>query len=132
MVFLITLSKRFQKSCTCSPNIGCFRLHVTNVTVSYVLPFFERLNWNFIFDCLTIFMFDIRWKYTCVQIWKQSMGESKAYKYKKVICFSNPMFAFSEVKKYIIKCSVDLTSDYYPWLLNRYHRWFGRCKYLLN
>ena len=45
MVFLNPLSKQ----CTCSPNIGYFWLYVTNATVTYIMPFFKRLNWNFYF-----------------------------------------------------------------------------------
>ena len=45
MVFLNPLSKQ----CTCSPNIGYFWLYVTNATVTYIMPFFKRVNWNFYF-----------------------------------------------------------------------------------
>ena len=59
-----------------SPNIRCFWLYVTNVMITYIRPFFERLKWNSIFDC-SIFTFHFRWKHVCVQTWKQSIQTYK-------------------------------------------------------
>ena len=43
--------------------------------------------WNGILfsNVLMICMFDIRWKHTCLQTWKQSIYESKAYKHTKIM-----------------------------------------------
>ena len=52
--------------------------------VSDVMPFFDCLKWILFSHVLTICMFDIRWKHTCLQTWKHSTYESKAYKHTKI------------------------------------------------
>ena len=104
MVFLNPLSKRFSKPCTCSPNIGCFWLYVTNATVAYVMPFWI---WILVSNVQTICKFNIRWKHICVQTWKQSTHESKAHK--------NHMFLQT-------RCKFSVRTVLYPhWLCQREH-----------
>ena len=79
-----------------------FWLYVTNVTITYVIPFFERLNWNSIFECfddLHVWISDesihvrkheskayMKAKHT----WKQSI---QAYKNH---VFADPVYIFIE------------------------------------
>ena len=88
--------KPARSPCTFSLNIGCFWLYVTNVTVTYVKPFFKRLNWNYIFEyfedlhvwCqMKAYMYvKIKAKHT----WKQSI---QAYKNHP---FADKVYIFSE------------------------------------
>ena len=73
-------------------DIGCFWLYVT----TYVMPFFQRLNWILFSNILMICTLDIRWKHTCVQTRQQSIYESKACKHTKIIYFADPMYIFSK------------------------------------
>ena len=67
-----------------------FPTYVTNVTVTYVMPFSESLKWN----VLTMCTFDFRWKHTRV--------ESKAYmktrhtNIQKSYVFADLVYIFSE------------------------------------
>ena len=139
MVFLNPLFKRFQEPFNFSPNIGCFRLYVTNVMVTYVMLFFERFNWNFFFECSDDFRV---WYQIKVYIfanmeakhaWKQTMQVYKNHMFLQNRCFQwERLLNHTSDNKYIIKCPVKMMSGFYPWLLNRYHMWFGRCKDLAN
>ena len=53
--------------------------------------------WNVVLfsNVMTMWKFDIRWKHTCVQTWKQRKLESKAYKHTKVIWFLQTRCTFS-------------------------------------
>ena len=76
-----------SKNMLCTKNERCgFWLYVTNVTVTYVMPFFERLNRNSIFECFDDLHFDIRWKHTCVQTWKQSIQAYKNHIFAETWC----------------------------------------------
>ena len=79
-IFFNLFSIRFWKPCICSSNIWCFWLYVNNVTVTYIMSFFECLKWILFSYVLTMWPFDIRRKHTCVQTWKQSIHENKTYR----------------------------------------------------
>ena len=62
-----------------------------NVTITYIMPFFERLNWNSIFGCSDDLHVWYQMKaYMCWKHEKQSIHESKVCKYTKIICFCRP------------------------------------------
>ena len=59
------------------------------------MPCFEHLSRNFIFEC-SVFTFDIKWKRTCVQTWKQTYMKAKHTSIQKSYVFADPMYIISE------------------------------------
>ena len=60
----------------------------TNVTITYIMPFFERLNWNSILECSDdLHVWYQMKRYMCCKHEKQSIHESK---HTKIICFCRP------------------------------------------
>ena len=64
--------------------------------VTYVKPFFERLNWILFLNVMTICKFEIRWKQTIVQTWKQSIHKAKHLSIQKLYVLVDTMYIFSE------------------------------------
>ena len=63
----------------------------TNVTITYIMPFFERLNWNSILECSDdLHVWYQMKRYMCCKHEKQSIHESKVCKHTKIICFCRP------------------------------------------